>query len=186
MIDDEILQNLIDYLQERKDNNLDCHAMVQHDWMFNHGIPRSQWQLYFNRANPPKINEDVFSIYKSANADGFEDYDYTEENFFSEWNVPKSHWEEYRWRANAGERKALAERKKRVAEALTVGQLIERLKEFPPEMLACVRPNVGFIGINRLSIVKNLKPHYNSYYQGAVSFKTDDRVDVVFIDGLTN
>lgn len=68
---------------------------------------------------------------------------------------------------------------------MTVGQLIERLKEFSPDMLACVRGCVGLNGINQLSIVKDLQPHYNSYYVGQVTFKCEKRIEVLLIEGLS-
>lgn len=185
MIDEKKLQGLIDYIKDRKDNGLDYHVMTQHDWLFNNEVDRSEWQLYFNRANPPKINENLLDEYKYEKSCGFSEHNWNEEDFFRENDIPISHWEEYRWRSGESARQALAEKEKRTAEALTVGQLIERLKEFPADMLACVRGCVGFNGINQLSIVKDLQPHYNSYYVGNVAFKCEQKVEVLLLEGFS-
>lgn len=185
MIDEKKLQGLISYIKDRTFNGFKVDATTQYDWLFNNNVPREQWQLYFNRANPPEINESYFADYMSEWRDDFDSYNGGEESFFYEYEIPKSHWEEYRWRSGESARRALAEKERRAEEALTVGQLIERLKEFPSDMLACVRGYVGLNGINQLSIVKDLQPHYNSYYVGNVTFKCEKKVEVLLLEGLS-
>jgi hypothetical protein len=123
--------------------------------------------------------------YLEALRTDFEDDFYNEEHFFRYFDIPEDQWDAYRWEAGRSAREALAEKEKRAAEALTVGQLIERLKEFPVDMPVVVGYHYGFTGVNRVAIEKNLTPYYNSYYKGQVTFKEEKRVDVVLISGLS-
>lgn len=123
--------------------------------------------------------------YLHEHRNDFYDYYCDEEIFFKQWGIPEDQWEAYRWERGRSAREALAEKEKRAAEAMTVGQLIERLKEFPADMPACVRSHWSLVGVNKLSIEKDLQPNYNSYYKGQVTFKCEKKVEVLLIEGLS-
>lgn len=123
--------------------------------------------------------------YRWEYRDDFDDFNGSDIRFFHEYGIPESEWEAYRWEIGREARETLAEKEQRAAEAMTVGQLIERLREFPADMPACVRSYCSLVGINRLSIDKDLQPHYNNYYKGQVTFQCEKRFDVLLIEGLS-
>ena len=99
MTSEKIVSLLKDFIASRQNEELVCDSATQHAWLNDYGIPVEEHQLYFNRANPPEINENHFLDYMSEWRNDFDDFNGSEVGFFYEYEIPLSHWEEYRWRA---------------------------------------------------------------------------------------
>lgn len=91
MTSEKVVSLLKDFIANRQNEGLVCDGATQHAWLNDYGIPLEEHQLYFNRANPPEIDESSFREYMHEWESDFDSFDGSEVSFFYYYEIPRSH-----------------------------------------------------------------------------------------------